>query len=485
LPPQHGLRSCLGWHGPGSLITSKLTNEGLLEATKLGWRAFGSFFGACVVSMGCAGQLVESTYADEFDCHSEVQVEDLDAGRFRASGCNKSVVYVCARSVCAVERMADATPPPAFAPPPATAAPQGKFGVAHLEKSKSGASVVALELRLDDETLLKLRGLPGATKPVTLQLVRLEGEEPKANCELAAMINGQRIALPKVEQQARTSEAQDGRMLSTLRSELSTSLVRELAVARQLSLKHCQSRWSVSERDAAELRHFAQLYQEEQAWQRTPSEGGSGGLIAPAGGWPGWTVTAKAPAAAVGPALDAPTLFKLLSPSVFKVVVASGEGDAQGSAIAVSPTELLTNCHVLEGAQTVSLRQGKLTRTAQLARANPTADRCVLVVSEANLTPIRGVRQYAELQVGEPLYTLGSPSGLELSLAGGLLSGKREEGSLNYVQTTAPISPGSSGGGLFDARGNLVGVTTLVLAGRERLNQSLNFAIPAEAFWQP
>jgi hypothetical protein len=53
------------------------------------------------------------------------------------------------------------------------------------------------------------------------------------------------------------------------------------------------------------------------------------------------------------------------------------------------------------------------------------------------------------------------------------------------VQTTAPISPGSSGGGLFDARGNLIGVTTLVLVGREHLNQSLNFAIPADRFGQP
>jgi S1-C subfamily serine protease len=52
------------------------------------------------------------------------------------------------------------------------------------------------------------------------------------------------------------------------------------------------------------------------------------------------------------------------------------------------------------------------------------------------------------------------------------------------VQTTAPISPGSSGGGLFDAQGNLVGITTLVLTGRERLNQCLNLAIPADAYFR-
>lgn len=67
----------------------------------------------------------------------------------------------------------------------------------------------------------------------------------------------------------------------------------------------------------------------------------------------------------------------------------------------------------------------------------------------------------------------------------GILSGVREEDGRSYVQTTAPISPGSSGGGLFDARGNLVGITTLVLVGSEHLNQSLNFAIPAEAFTKP
>jgi S1-C subfamily serine protease len=54
-----------------------------------------------------------------------------------------------------------------------------------------------------------------------------------------------------------------------------------------------------------------------------------------------------------------------------------------------------------------------------------------------------------------------------------------------YIQTTAPISPGSSGGGLLDARGNLIGITTAVLVGKKQINQSLNFAIAADSFWQP
>jgi len=95
------------------------------------------------------------------------------------------------------------------------------------------------------------------------------------------------------------------------------------------------------------------------------------------------------------------------------------------------------------------------------------------------------VRSYDSLEVGEAAYTLGSPVGLELTLSNGIISGRRDEQNRHYVQTTAPISPGSSGGGLFDARGNLVGITTLVLVGREHMNQSLNFAIPADAYWAP
>jgi S1-C subfamily serine protease len=64
-----------------------------------------------------------------------------------------------------------------------------------------------------------------------------------------------------------------------------------------------------------------------------------------------------------------------------------------------------------------------------------------------------------------------------------VLSGLREVDARRFVQTTAPISPGSSGGGLFDRWGNLVGVTTMILVGSDRVNQALNFAIPADSFW--
>jgi S1-C subfamily serine protease len=162
-----------------------------------------------------------------------------------------------------------------------------------------------------------------------------------------------------------------------------------------------------------------------------------------------------------------------------------GKEGALGSGVAVSTTEILTNCHVIEGAKKILVKQDKKEWVAKASRSDPASDRCVLSVPEGNFKPAPGVRPYDELKVGEPLYTLGSPDSFELTLGSGILSGLREEDGRQWVQTTAPISPGSSGGGLFDARGNVVGITTLILAGRQKRNQALNFAIPADSYWQP
>ena len=65
------------------------------------------------------------------------------------------------------------------------------------------------------------------------------------------------------------------------------------------------------------------------------------------------------------------------------------------------------------------------------------------------------------------------------TLSEGLISNLRAEGHRNIVQTTAPVSPGSSGGGLFDERGNLIGITTSQITSA----QNLNFAIAASDYW--
>lgn len=81
----------------------------------------------------------------------------------------------------------------------------------------------------------------------------------------------------------------------------------------------------------------------------------------------------------------------------------------------------------------------------------------------------------SKLQIGDRVYSIGSPEGLELSLGDGIIAQLRS--SAQYpIQTTAPISHGSSGGGLFDEKGQLVGITS---AGSET-GANIGFAVPVE-----
>ncbi|MBC7430796.1 MAG: trypsin-like peptidase domain-containing protein, partial [Rubritepida sp.] len=117
---------------------------------------------------------------------------------------------------------------------------------------------------------------------------------------------------------------------------------------------------------------------------------------------------------------------------------------------------------------------------AAIAAADLASDRCLLQVAEPVLRAAPGQRAARDLRVGERVYAIGAPRGLELTLTEGLVSALRRMDGIDTVQSTAPTAPGSSGGGLFDARGNLVGITT---SGVGR-SESLNFALAAEAFWQ-
>jgi S1-C subfamily serine protease len=148
-----------------------------------------------------------------------------------------------------------------------------------------------------------------------------------------------------------------------------------------------------------------------------------------------------------------------------------------GSGVAISDRELLTNCHVVDESPNVTIGRDKKEQNATVVSMNVDADRCVLR-AENKLPSWVKVRPYDDIKVGERAITVGTPQGLELTVAEGLVSSKRTHKGSKLVQTSAPISHGSSGGGLFDARGELLGITTFYFAG----GQNLNFAVAAEEF---
>lgn len=187
-------------------------------------------------------------------------------------------------------------------------------------------------------------------------------------------------------------------------------------------------------------------------------------------------------------------LFAIASPSVWTLVATGSASNSDGShdrrtgtAVAVSSDRLWTNCHTLEGMQDYFIgrrtedAEKTIVRRVEVVTRNDKKDACVVKPVRHTLQRIVPTRASSSLRVGERVFSLGSPSGLELTLADGLLSGVRTIEGVTYVQNSAPISRGSSGGGLFDARGNLVGITTFYI----RESQSLNFAIAVDEFPAP
>lgn len=180
---------------------------------------------------------------------------------------------------------------------------------------------------------------------------------------------------------------------------------------------------------------------------------------------------------AQGSGLSPEDLYEKVAPSVWLVETRDTDGKGSlGSAVVIGPTDLITNCHVVGKAEVIAVSHGGPRMRARLRYRDPERDLCQLAVEGLD-APVVEIAEEASLRVGAKVYAIGNPSGLTLTLSDGLLSGLRRDrtGKLQAVQMTVPISPGSSGGGLFDVHGRLVGVVTFHL----KDTQNLNFALPA------
>jgi S1-C subfamily serine protease len=179
----------------------------------------------------------------------------------------------------------------------------------------------------------------------------------------------------------------------------------------------------------------------------------------------------------VSAALPPNQLYAKLAPSVWRVYAhdAQGKEFSQGSGIVIDNDTIITNCHVIARGKFYSIRQENRSFNARLTYADPLRDMCQLDVRNF-AAPSVVIGDSDKVGVGERIYALGNPRGMELTLSDGLVSALRKDDAqrLHLIQITAPISPGSSGGGLFDEDGKLIGITTL-----QRIDgQNLNLAIP-------
>jgi putative serine protease PepD len=165
------------------------------------------------------------------------------------------------------------------------------------------------------------------------------------------------------------------------------------------------------------------------------------------------------------------------------------EAQAQGSGFVIdSDGHIVTNDHVVENADSVSVQfwNGN-TYNASVVGTDPSTDLAVIKVDAPSsvLHPV-SLGDSSSLQVGDPVVAIGSPFGLEETVTSGIVSAlHRQIEALNQftindtIQTDAAINHGNSGGPLFNAAGQVVGVNSQI-AGQTGANVGIGFAIPSD-----
>ena len=176
-------------------------------------------------------------------------------------------------------------------------------------------------------------------------------------------------------------------------------------------------------------------------------------------------------------------IVKESSDAVVQVVVSdsSGQDLGLGSGFIVSQDgRIVTNYHVINGAHSaiVKLTNGAFFPVDGVLAADKDRDLALLKVSGKNLPFL--TLAYTPPQIGEHVVAIGSPLGLDNTVSDGIVSAVREERpGKSWIQTTAPVSHGNSGGPLLNSAGKVIGVITLGV--NPQVGQNLNFAVPSDA----
>jgi S1-C subfamily serine protease len=163
--------------------------------------------------------------------------------------------------------------------------------------------------------------------------------------------------------------------------------------------------------------------------------------------------------------------------SIAVIVAAGGISQKLGTGFYVKSTGLLlTNFHVVEGAEIVGVKTKESVNVqwAKKARGFDLDNDLVALEVETPMAKPVALGDSNQVNVGEPVVVIGNPEGLEQTISNGLISGIREVDGRKLFQISAPISEGSSGSPVFNESGEVIGVVVSSLES----GQNLNFAVP-------
>jgi putative serine protease PepD len=231
--------------------------------------------------------------------------------------------------------------------------------------------------------------------------------------------------------------------------------------------------------------------------------GGAGGAAIDHGlGGEGGTATAaqRASAAPVtanpsASTLTAGDIYDRSKDAVAYITSKTGQGTATGTGFAISKDGyLVTNAHVVDGASSVSVKVGDSKAvTAKVVGVDQSTDIALLKIDTGG-TPLQTLTlgDSSKVQVGDPVFAIGNPFGLDRTLTTGVVSALQRSidapngyAISNVIQTDAALNPGNSGGPLLDANGRVIGVnsqieSTATSPTGEGQNSGIGFAVPSD-----
>jgi serine protease Do len=176
-------------------------------------------------------------------------------------------------------------------------------------------------------------------------------------------------------------------------------------------------------------------------------------------------------------------IFSEFAPSVVTILVKGhmGEGGGTGFVIDGAGT-VATNFHVIDHASEikVKLMDGTIADDVEVLAENQPDDLALLRIKTAKTPGPLVLGDSEKVTVGERAVSIGNPLGLEHTLTDGLISARRVIEGRKMIQMSTPVSPGNSGGPLFNSRGEVIGVSAAIFHGGSPLAQNLNLAVPID-----
>ena len=192
-----------------------------------------------------------------------------------------------------------------------------------------------------------------------------------------------------------------------------------------------------------------------------------------------WRVSDAAPTAIAVTSVPVARSFEDVVTAALAAVASVETPDGAGTGFFVASDTLVTNAHVVEANAYVRIRTAAGENlTARVLQRHDETDLALLRISEPRPSqPILPLASSREARIGQEVYAIGSPLGLQNTVTRGIVSALRQAGGVVLVQTDAAINPGNSGGPLVDRSGRVLAVATMRMAGRA---EALGFGVGAE-----